>query len=96
MISSQKTLFCSNGSEHGRPKVTAVIESPQVGDLTEPWPYYSLIPIMGLQSPTKHRFSIYVFLNFVFIMSCEIQKWPKWKKSIKFMFFDIFENFLLL
>ncbi len=28
-----------NGTEHVRPKVTAVIESPQVGDLTEPWTY---------------------------------------------------------
>jgi hypothetical protein len=63
MISSQKTLFCANGSEHGRPKVNAVIESPQVGDLTEPWTYPAL-PLfdthLGLQSPTKYRFLIYL------------------------------------
>ncbi len=26
----QKTLFCSNGTEHVRPKVTAALESPQI------------------------------------------------------------------
>jgi hypothetical protein len=39
-----------------------VIESPQVGDLTEPWTYPALLLFdthMSLQIPTKYRLLMY-------------------------------------
>jgi hypothetical protein len=37
ILSLQKTLVCSNGTEHARPKVTAVLESPQITEFRKHW-----------------------------------------------------------
>ncbi len=51
-------MFCANGAEHDRPKVT-VLDSPLVGELTEQLTYPALLLLdahMGPQSMTKYLF----------------------------------------
>jgi hypothetical protein len=59
MISLQKTVFSSSCAEHGRPKVTAVLKSPQVTESSAPL-YHSGKPLLHTeiehQSMTKDRF----------------------------------------
>ncbi len=45
MISLQKTAFSSSCAEHGRPKVTAVLDSPQVTEASAPL-YHSGKPLL--------------------------------------------------
>ncbi len=65
MISFQKTMFCSSCAEHGRPKVTAVLESPQVTESSAPLSH-SGKPLLHTeiehQSMTKDRF-LRIFLT---------------------------------
>jgi hypothetical protein len=65
MISLQKTAFWSFCAEHGRPKVTAVLERPQITESSAPLSHSGkpcLHTEIEHQSMTKHRF-LRIFLT---------------------------------